>query len=436
MNKNKLAVLGCFILLAAAISGCGHEHTWAEATCTEPRTCTECGETEGEPLGHTLTEATCTEPKTCSVCGESEGEPLGHTWDMANCLHPTTCTVCGFVPDETLGEHACDTWTEEKEPTCSEEGYKTGICKFCSKEFTVILEKTEHSFGEWKTTTEPSCNSEGERIRTCSVCGKEEKETIAKLEHDLGEWETGEEPEYGTDGTQVQKCKACGEVVNTKPFTFAESIKDRYTLIGDTEGFTVTDVSLRYHKDEYGINICCLVEITNTGDHNLRLSQCSFDLNDNDGHLIGSLNEYYASKGPKVIKSGEKGYFAASNYYSRDEDSFNSDNGINIHANIKISRTGDEPVSFEVSDASYRGSEPICLGRVTNTSGKDSESTMILVVYRNEAGRVINVNDGWIDNLKAGETKSFETYGAWYALENTSEIESFEVFSYPEDWIE
>ena len=41
------------------------EHTWGEATCTAPKTCSLCGETEGEALGHTEEivagkEATCT----------------------------------------------------------------------------------------------------------------------------------------------------------------------------------------------------------------------------------------------------------------------------------------------------------------------------------------------------------------------------------------
>ena len=39
---------------------------------------------------HTWEDATCETPKTCSVCGKTEGEALGHNWD-AN----STCTVCG-----------------------------------------------------------------------------------------------------------------------------------------------------------------------------------------------------------------------------------------------------------------------------------------------------------------------------------------------------
>ena len=65
------------------------EHDWSDATCTAPKTCSICGETEGEALGHSWNNATCTEPKTCSVCGETEGEALGHNYENGS------CTVCG-----------------------------------------------------------------------------------------------------------------------------------------------------------------------------------------------------------------------------------------------------------------------------------------------------------------------------------------------------
>lgn len=57
-------------------SATGHSHKWAEATCTEPKTCTECGETEGEALGHDWAEQTYYEPKTCKRCGKTEGKSL------------------------------------------------------------------------------------------------------------------------------------------------------------------------------------------------------------------------------------------------------------------------------------------------------------------------------------------------------------------------
>ena len=53
-----------------------HEHTWTEATCTQPRTCTECGATEGDVLDHEWTFATLESPKTCVNCGATEGDPV------------------------------------------------------------------------------------------------------------------------------------------------------------------------------------------------------------------------------------------------------------------------------------------------------------------------------------------------------------------------
>ena len=127
------------------LAGCGHEHQWTEATCTEPRTCTECGATEGEPYGHKWVEATCSEAKHCSVCGEKEGETLAHTWEEATCTKAKTCKVCGYVDGEPLGHD----WTE-----ATHEAPKT--CKRCGEtEGDVLLYEVpagftaDYEFGEF-----------------------------------------------------------------------------------------------------------------------------------------------------------------------------------------------------------------------------------------------------------------------------------------------
>ena len=71
--KKKFSYGMMMALSCVLLTGCHLKHEWLEATCTEPKTCTVGGETEGEALGHTWTEATCALPKTCSVCGETEG---------------------------------------------------------------------------------------------------------------------------------------------------------------------------------------------------------------------------------------------------------------------------------------------------------------------------------------------------------------------------
>ena len=65
-------------------------HTFNDATCTTPKTCSECGETRGSALGHIWRDATCTVPKTCSRCGTTDGEALGHIDDGNG-----NCSRCG-----------------------------------------------------------------------------------------------------------------------------------------------------------------------------------------------------------------------------------------------------------------------------------------------------------------------------------------------------
>lgn len=79
-----------------------HRHSWEDATCDTPKTCSECGDTKGDAKGHTWEEATCTAPRTCVDCGETEGEPLEHTWTEATGTTPRTCSVCGAVDEESL----------------------------------------------------------------------------------------------------------------------------------------------------------------------------------------------------------------------------------------------------------------------------------------------------------------------------------------------
>ena len=112
--------VGCDFLSQFTKTPC--EHNWVDATCTEPKTCSECGETDGEPNGHIeetiagkaapCTEAGSTEGKKCTVCGETTVQQtviaaLGHTEEIiagtaATCTEAgqtdgKKCTVCGVT---------------------------------------------------------------------------------------------------------------------------------------------------------------------------------------------------------------------------------------------------------------------------------------------------------------------------------------------------
>ena len=72
-----LSVLLAVVMLLTLLAGCTCKHEWKDADCGAPKTCTLCGETEGEKTAnHEWKDATTEAPKTCAVCGLTEGERI------------------------------------------------------------------------------------------------------------------------------------------------------------------------------------------------------------------------------------------------------------------------------------------------------------------------------------------------------------------------
>ncbi len=168
--KNRIATLLGMLSVGVLLTGCCISHEWEEATCTEPKTCVKCEETEGEALGHEWEEATCEKPKTCKVCAETEGEALGHEWEEATCTEPKVCKICGTTEGEALGHDfsAGDCMTPKTCVTC---GYTDGTmgshdwveadCEnpaFCSVCKTTADDPLGHQWAGYPTK--------------CEVCGK------------------------------------------------------------------------------------------------------------------------------------------------------------------------------------------------------------------------------------------------------------------------
>lgn len=154
----KLFCLILVLLLALTLAACGCKHeTWNEANCTTPKTCAECGETEGAPLGHSWLAATCETVKTCEICGETEGEALGHAWADATCETPKTCAGCGLTEGEALG-HAWADATTEAPKTCETCGLTEGERIVTDPRFTTAA--TKDLQGTWVC----SLNMDGEMM--------------------------------------------------------------------------------------------------------------------------------------------------------------------------------------------------------------------------------------------------------------------------------
>lgn len=77
-----------------------HIHSWQDATCENPQTCTTCKEKQGVALGHSWEAATCAMPQVCKVCGKTVGEALNHQWKEATYDAPKTCGICGATEGE------------------------------------------------------------------------------------------------------------------------------------------------------------------------------------------------------------------------------------------------------------------------------------------------------------------------------------------------
>lgn len=162
MKKNITKTL-ILLLCAVLLSGCFHEHAWEEATCVTPRTCLDCGETEGTELGHTWEEATCDAPRRCKVCWEKDGDPLGHIWSAATCTEAATCMRCGLTEGEALGHD----WTEAGTDT-------PAMCRSCGQMLPLELPATGQIFiGEeihWGSTLTVKCSGD----QACYVKLKDE----------------------------------------------------------------------------------------------------------------------------------------------------------------------------------------------------------------------------------------------------------------------
>ena len=222
-------VLSMLLTSVILLTGCSCKHEkWNDATCTKPKTCAECGVTEGEPLGHDWSEADCENPKTCKACGETDGEPLEHKWKDATCDKPKTCELCGKTEGEPL-EHKWKDADCENPKTCElcgktegkAKGHKYDESKICTEDTKCeVCGKTIPAAGhKWTdaTCTEP---------KKCSVCGETEGEALGHT-------------------TSNGKCSRCGEEIKLQVLMYSDSNLDIY-YTGLSEG-SLNDACINFY---------------------------------------------------------------------------------------------------------------------------------------------------------------------------------------------
>lgn len=201
----------------------------AEATCTEPQTCTVCSAILSKKLGHkydkTVTEPTCLEQgfttRTCSRCAytylDDFQNALGHkAGAKATCTEPQTCTRCSALLADKLGHSYTDTLVP---PTCAEPGYTLHTCDTCKHAYTDnVVAATGHTAGDWIIDRNPGFGEAGRHHTECTECGVlMESETFLYEEETTAEPvtdESGETQAPVTDAETKEEDKGgCGQTV-------------------------------------------------------------------------------------------------------------------------------------------------------------------------------------------------------------------------------
>ncbi len=192
MRKMLFVLLGLAILLS--LCACCINHTWNEATCTDPKTCRKCSATEGSAVGHSWNEATCTLPKTCSKCAMTEGTPIGHMFGI---------------------------WEDLLLPTCTTKGERKHTCSACAFSEICTQDALGHRWNPWETIEKATTEMAGRKERLCSVCNETETEIIPAIQLSKEEkkelalevaWEIVDY--IGEEGSDLERVAVAAEIVS------------------------------------------------------------------------------------------------------------------------------------------------------------------------------------------------------------------------------
>ena len=171
---------------------------------------------------------------------------------------------------------------------------------------------------------------------------------------------------------------------------------------------TFTHYTNSIDREEY----CGIVEIKNMGSSYIYLNDCTFDFEDDEGHLLQS--DKMITKAPAVVAPGENGYFFESGYL---DEGVSLEKGINLVPNfsVEVCKKGKEAlIDYEVSDLDIRDNDYglgiKVTGRVTNNTSEDTNSidVMVIAIFFDSNGEILDIGYTYADEMSAGGKASFE----------------------------
>lgn len=197
------------------VPGTALNHDWAEATCTEPKTCRRegCGATDGNSLGHDLPSNWSKDENEhwheCKRCHSKE-DAGKHEYGDDN-----ICDICGY--DKTVPHTHNLTLVSANAATCTKNGKKAYYtCDGCDMWFedangsieitdktAVIIPATGHAPSEsWKF-------DKAEHWKDCTNAGCGVIIEGSKAAHTESGWIIDTAPTYFNSGTQHKECTVC-----------------------------------------------------------------------------------------------------------------------------------------------------------------------------------------------------------------------------------
>lgn len=155
-----------------------------------------------------------------------------------------------------------------------------------------------------------------------------------------------------------------------------------------------------------------VIEIKNTGSSYLYLKDCTFDFEDDNGHLLET--DKLITSAPDVIAPGECGYFFSNGLL---DENTSLENGINLVPNfsVEVCKKGEEAiVDYEVTDLDIKdddyGLGVKVTGRVINGTTEDTNSidVMIIAIFYDSDGEILDIGFTYADEMSAGSKSSFQ----------------------------
>ena len=217
--------------------------------CADSATDTDClCDKCGNLVAHSYGNATCDAPATCTVCGATTGGTLGHDYTVYVETVDYTCTTDGYTVykcsrcDSTENRNITNAAhrpeaaaTVMQKATCEADGYKAILCSECDAEISrETIEKRAHVYTDNGEAQKATCLADGVMNTICTnvetdtheACTHESTRVIAQLDHSY----TGEYVWYNTaeSKSHAQKCVNGCEEPNpvTTPCDFDEDVTE------------------------------------------------------------------------------------------------------------------------------------------------------------------------------------------------------------------